>query len=63
MKKYGYHRLVLPSGEIVEGPLVVVLDSSSNLIEWHLLEGEEAMVEWIGGSYSVDDTALTLLHP
>lgn len=56
MKKYGYHRLVLPSGEMIEGPLVVVLDSSANLMEWHLLEGEEPMVEWLGGTFSMSNS-------
>lgn len=51
MKKCGYHRLVLPTGEVIEGPLVIKLDSSSHIHEWHLLDGEEAMVEWIGGAF------------
>ena len=51
MKKYGYHRLLLASGEIIEGPLVVFIDTEAVLIGWHLLDGEEAMVEWIGGTY------------
>lgn len=51
MRKYGYHRLVLPTGEQIEGPLVITLDHASHLQEWHILHGEEAMVEWIGGTY------------
>lgn len=51
MKKCGYHRLVLPTGEVIEGPLVITLDSSSHIHEWYLLDGEEAMVEWIGGAF------------
>lgn len=51
MKKYGYHRLRLSSGEVVEGPLVVVLDASLRLAEWYRLVGEEAMVEWVGGTF------------
>lgn len=54
MKKKGYHRLVLPAGQVMEGPLVVVLDEHSNLLSWHLLEGEEAMVEWFGGTLYLD---------
>lgn len=50
MKKYGYHRLVLSSGRVVEGPLVVTLDNCSNVQEWHLLKGEEPMVAWVGGT-------------
>lgn len=51
MKKYGYHRLVLPTGEVVEGPLVITMDSNLRIQEWHFLDGEEAMVEWMGGTY------------
>ena len=51
MKKYGYHRLVLPTGEVVVGPLVITMDSASHIHEWHLLDGEEAMVEWMGGTF------------
>ncbi len=53
MKKCGYHRLVLFSGEIVLGPLVVTLDNESHLLEWHLLHGEEPMVEWVGGTFDM----------
>lgn len=52
MKKYGYHRLVLSSGQVIEGPIVVTLDDHSNVIEWHMLKGEEPMVIWIGGTLS-----------
>jgi hypothetical protein len=51
MKKYGYHRLQLPNGEIIQGPLVITLDGNSHLIEYHLLQGEEPMVEWLGGTF------------
>ncbi len=51
MKKYGYHRLVLSSGEIISGPVVITLDARSNVMEWHLLQGEEPMVEWVGGVF------------
>lgn len=51
MKKFGYHRLVLPSGQIIEGPLVIILNHESILTDWYLLKNEEPMVEWIGGTY------------
>lgn len=51
MKKYAYHRLVLLSGEIIPGPVVVALDNLSHIVEWHLLQAEEPMVEWVGGTF------------
>ena len=50
MTKYGYHRLVLSSGQVIEGPIVVTLDDHSKVIEWHMLKGEEPMVIWMGGT-------------
>ena len=50
MKNFGYHRLILPTGEVVDGPLVVVMDDYHRMHSWHILEGEEPMVEWIGGT-------------
>lgn len=51
MKKYGYHRLRLATGEIVRGPVVIVCDSCRHMVGWHLLRGEEPMVEWVGGTF------------
>ncbi len=51
MKKFGYHRLVLSSGELVCGPVVVTLDTQSHILEWHRLQAEEPMVEWVGGTF------------
>lgn len=56
MSKYGYHRIRFSSGLEVEGPLVVDLDGKSNLIEWHMLDGEEPMVQWIGGTLHIHDS-------
>mgnify|MGYP006051761089 CR=1 FL=1 len=52
MKNFGYHRLILPTGEVVDGPLVVVMDDYHRMHSWHILEGEEPMVEWIGGTFN-----------
>lgn len=52
MKKFGYHRLVLKDLQVVDGPLVVILGENKSLISWHLLNGEEPMVEWIGGTFT-----------
>lgn len=54
MKKFAYHRLRLPSGEHVEGPVVVTMDANMHLIEWHILVAEESMVEWLGGTLDCD---------
>lgn len=51
MKKYAYHRLVLASGQVISGPVVITCDIHSIMTEWHLLQGEEPMVEWIGGTF------------
>ncbi len=49
MKK-GYHRLVLPDGTTTTKPVVVVTDDANRMVSWHYLEGEEAFVEWVGGT-------------
>lgn len=54
MKKYAYHRLVLSSGKVVRGPVVVTLDARSHIIEWHPLQCEEPMVEWVGGEFKAE---------
>lgn len=59
MKKKAYHSLLHPNGQITEGPVVVTTDSEGNLIEWHLLKGEEPMTEWIGGTYELKETILS----
>ncbi len=52
MKKEAYHRLCLVSGELIEGPVVIELDDDNVMRGWHVLLGEEPMVEWIGGTYT-----------
>lgn len=52
MKKEAYHRLCLVSGELIEGPVVIELDDDKVMRGWHVLVGEEPMVEWIGGTYT-----------
>jgi hypothetical protein len=58
MTKYGYHRLVLSTGQVIEGPVVVTLDDHSNVIEWHMLKGEELLVIWIGVTLHTTFSAL-----
>lgn len=56
MKKYAYHRLRLASGEVISGPVTVTVDSNLNIVEWHLLQAEEPMVEWVGGEFCEKQT-------
>lgn len=51
--KTGWNRIVFPDGTVVEGPVVVVLDDAGVLLSWHVMAGEEAMVEWRGGTFWV----------
>ena len=48
--KTGWNRIVFPDGSVVEGPVVVVLDDAGVMLSWHVLAGEEARVEWRGGT-------------
>ena len=49
-----YHRLLLPDGTLVEGPVVVSFDEKGNLLEWHHLQQEEARTEWVGGVKTIE---------
>lgn len=51
MIKRGYHRLRIPEGRVVEGPLVVELAEDGTMLSYHLLEKEEEATEWIGGEF------------
>lgn len=48
-----YHRIVLSTGQVVDGPVVVSFDAEGRVQEWHLLRGEEPMTEWVGGEYRI----------
>lgn len=45
-----YHRLILPTGEIVQRP-VILFDASGEVISWHQMKDEEPFTEWVGGEY------------
>ncbi len=51
--KTGWNRIFFPDGSVVEGPIVVVTDDEGVMLSWHVMLGEEAMVEWRGGAYWV----------
>lgn len=49
----GYHRLILPDGEVI--PMaVVVFDQDGNAQSWHKLLQEEPGTIWVGGTYYWD---------
>ena len=50
--KRAYHDILLPDGTLQQGPVVVETDEEGRFLGWHLLEGEEAFTEWVGGTYS-----------
>lgn len=50
MRREGYHRVVFPDGTCIEGPLVVEFDAEGNMLSYHPLYCEEAMVVWVGGT-------------
>ena len=49
-----YHRLFLPDGTLVEGPVIVSLDENGNVLEWHRMQQEEARTEWVGGERIIE---------
>lgn len=51
--KTGWNRIRFADGKVYEGPVVVVTDNYGVMLSWHFLHGEEAMVEWRGGTCSV----------
>ncbi len=53
MIKRAYHRMQLPDGRLIEGPLVAELAEDGTLLSYHLLQHEEAGTEWIGGCLSL----------
>jgi hypothetical protein len=53
MIKRAYHRIVTHDNHVVDGPVVVVFNDELKYIDYHLLQGEEPMVEWIGGSFKM----------
>lgn len=51
--KVAYHRLLLPDGQMVEGPVVVETDAENRFVAWQPLHGEEAGTLWRGGTYTL----------
>lgn len=51
MKSFGYHNIQFRDGTEVDGPLVVEIDGNGCFLSWHPLLGEEAFVEWRGGTF------------
>ena len=51
-RRLGYHHIVLPDGTR-QDMVVVEVDEEGRYLSHHTLQGEEAFVEWVGGSYEV----------
>jgi len=49
MKRVGYHHVVFPDGHR-EDMVVVELNNQGHYRAHHGLQGEEAFVEWVGGT-------------
>ncbi|MBR4406673.1 MAG: hypothetical protein IKT30_09900 [Bacteroidaceae bacterium] len=49
--KRAYHRLLLPEGKVIDGPLVVETDENEGFLSWHILQHEEPNTIWCGGTY------------
>ncbi|MDO5488542.1 MAG: hypothetical protein Q4F52_00320 [Bacteroidaceae bacterium] len=53
MKK-AYHRLLLPDGIVVNGPVVVETDENGSFLCWRFLRVEEPATIWCGGTYNIE---------
>lgn len=49
MTKRGYHRLITPSGEVLN-QVIVEFEDDGKIVGWHTFRREEAGVEWMGGT-------------
>ena len=54
MKRRAYHHLILPDGSVHE-LVVVEFDEQDKYISHHPLQGEEAFVEWVGGTLNLSN--------
>ncbi|MBP5513763.1 MAG: hypothetical protein J6Y04_03160 [Bacteroidaceae bacterium] len=54
MKRRAYHHLILPDGS-VHNLVVVEFDEQYNYVSHHPLQGEEAFVEWVGGTLNLSN--------
>ena len=52
--QFGYHHLILPDGRQVD-MAVVELDEEGRYVSHHVLVGEEPFVEWVGGTFTIDN--------
>lgn len=62
MPKYGYHHVVFPDGHR-EDMVVVECDASGHYLSHHPLRGEEAFVEWRGGTMTLSPRDSLTLPP
>ncbi len=51
MKRYGYHRVITPTGEQSSvSPVLVEMSDEGAFLGYHPLVGEEPRVIWVGGT-------------
>lgn len=48
MKRYGFHRLITPQGQVLSHQVVCV-DEEGGVLNVHALKEEEPFTQWIGG--------------
>lgn len=56
MTKRGYHRLITPSGEVLN-QVIVEFEDDGRIVGWHTFRREEAGVEWMGGTLDLRMTS------
>ena len=54
--KRAYHDILLPDGTLQHGPVIVETDAEGQYLGWRRLREEEALTEWIGGTFTLADS-------
>ena len=54
MRKVACNRLIQSDGATLQ-QVVLVLDKEGRITDYYHFEAEEPFVEWIGGTYSIND--------
>ena len=48
-----YHRIQFPDGTLLSGPFIVTFSENGSYAGHHILTAEEAVTEWVGGTFIV----------